>query len=73
MTVRNGEGGVAVEEGPDPVGQGPVVEVIELAVVVVAVGVAVVQERPAEELALDGTSSSARLQAARLVKEEGKC
>ena len=46
------------------------VKVIELAVVVGARGVAGVQERAAEELALDGASTAASLKAVGLKWEE---
>ena len=61
VAVGNVERGVAVQEGRHPVGQGPVVEVVELAVVVGARGGARVQVGAAEELALNGAGTSASL------------
>ena len=70
VAIGDVEWRVAVEEGGDSVSQGPVVKVIELAVVVGAHGVAGVQERAAEELALDGASTAASLKAVGLKWEE---
>ena len=68
VAVGDVERSVAVKEGTDTVGQGPVVEVVELAVVVVAVGRAGEEEGAAQELALDGAGATTGLQAVGLNK-----
>ena len=68
VAVGDIERGVAVKEGTDTVGQGPVVEVVELAVVVVAVGRAGEEKGSAQELALNGTRATTGLQTVGLNK-----
>ena len=72
VSVGDVQGRVGVQESRGPVGQGPVVQVVQLAVVVCASGVPRVEERAAKELALDGASPAASLKAVGLEEDNFK-
>ena len=72
VSVGDVQGRVGVQESRGPVGQGPVVQVVQLAVVVCASGVPRVEDRAAKELALDGASPAASLKAVGLEEDNFK-